>query len=278
MSVAKYSQAGEANQPSPSIWSDCRGQLLNDLGLGAYMDANFMGVPTGTVATTVVRPAPGGFQLECDDDTVLSGALPVDEHSGRLDIETDGDDNDAAALHGQIGIGLEINSGKKVWFETRVALGAAADQGFFAGLVEEDGLTRDVVADNGTDPVGQSLFGFWVDSADTGEIQAVWKLDAGTTQVVLDDITRAAVYTDASGDTAADWPVADTYLKLGLKFDGRETLKWFVNGYEVASITVTDGTHADNVEMGPIVALKTGAGAARSMNISFMRYAYQERT
>ena len=89
-------------------------------------------------------------------------------------------------------------------------------------------------------------------------------------------MTNSSEFTNAGG-TAKDFPVADAYTKFGLRFDGRQTLSYFVDGFEVSKLVLVNGTHADNVEMAPIIGLKTGSGAAVSGNISFARYAFQER-
>lgn len=276
MSIAKISQVGAANQPSPSIWRDCRMSLLNDLGLGKYAAYNGMGSGTGVQASTGMRPSVGDFEVTADDDTVFSNILIAAEEGGRIDIETDGDDNDAWQVHTGIGIGLVINSGNKVWFEARVALGAAADQGFFVGLVEEAAIS-DPIQDNGLLSAAQSVFGFFTKSDDTGAIDALFTLDAGAAVNVVADVTNSTAFTDAGG-TAKDFPVADAFTKFGLRFDGRDQLEYYVDGYKVASVTLASGTHATGVAMAPMIALKTGTAAARSGNISFARFAFQERT
>lgn len=276
MSIAKYSEAGDANQPSPSIWRDCRMQLLNDLGLGSYSAYDGHGASTGVQASTSISAVVGDFEVTADADTVFSNILPVDEHSGRVDIETDGDDNDAWQVHTGVGIGLVLNSGNKVWFEARVAAGAAADQGLFMGLIEEDGIP-DAIQDAAVLMAAQSFFGFFAKSSVTAEIDAVAKLDGGTIINVVNNVTASTAFTDAGG-TSHVFPASDVYTKFGLRFDGRTTLEYYVNGYLVNSLTLVNGTHADGVEMAPMIALKTGTAAAQSANISFVRYAYQERT
>jgi hypothetical protein len=64
---------------------------------------------------------------------------------------------------------------------------------------------------------------------------------------------------------------------MGMRFDGESTLQYFFNGFEVARVTLLAGTHPVDVEMGPIVAHKTGDTAAVSVAVDWIRYAHQER-
>lgn len=272
MSQVNISQIGTADRPSPSIWKNCPKTLLNDLGLGNYVHAEFLAVNESAAAEGTIQD---GFKLDGDAAVVTSGILPVDINHGRIDIETDGDDNDAWALFMQTFAAFEISSGKRVWLEARVHLGAAADQGMFLGWAEEDGLDVDIVVDGGATVGGESMVGFSVLSGDTGAVNAVYGLDAGTTVTVLADASRSAVIT-AGGGTVADFPVADVYAKMGMYFDGKKTLRYFFDGHNVASVTLDSSIFPNNVDMGPIMCLKTGTAAAQSGNLDWFRAAFQE--
>ena len=276
MSVAKYSEAGDATQPSPSIWRDCRMSLLNDLGLGKYAAYNGMGANTGIAGAGELEAVIGDFEMTADSEIVLSNALVAGEEGGRIDLQVPASDNAAIQVHTGVGPGFVLNSGNKVWFEARVALGAAADQAAFFGLVEEDAIA-DVLADNAAAVIGQSMFGFQVLNGDTDDIDAMAKLDAVTTIVLVDNVTRSTAFTTAGG-TSKQYPVADLYTKFGLRFGGQDTLEYYVDGYLVHTLTIVNGTHADGVALAPMVAFKVGTATAGSINISFMRYAHQIRT
>ncbi len=274
MSQVNISQIGVADRPSPSVWKNCPKTLLNDLGLGNFFHSEFLAVAPNTTAEDLVYD---GLVLVGDTPVVVAANVtPVDIFHGRMDIETDGDDNDAWALFVQTMASFNINSAQRVWLEARVNLGAAADQGMFFGFAEEDGLDVDIVVDGGATVGGESMVGFSVLSGDTGAVNAVYGLDAGTTVTVLADASRSAVIT-AGGGTVADFPVADTYMKFGMYFDGRTTLRYFVDGHNVASVELDSSIFPNNVDMGPIWCLKTGTGAAVSGNIDWFRAAFQER-
>lgn len=276
-SIVGFSQAGEANQPSPSIWSDCPNTLLQDKGLGYFAHVDFLGATTGILAATLdINQASfeGKLKIDADTDTVLTQKAA--EIGGYLDIETDGDDNDAAALVASPLGAITKNSGNKLWFEARVELGAVADQGVFLGIVEEAGATRDVLADNiaSNGVIGESLAGFLVDNGDTNAFDIVYRKDGGTVVNLKNDATAATAIT-SQGGTAASL-LADTEVKVGLKFDGRETLSFYVNGYKVASLEL-DSTFDQSKTYVPIVAVKTGTAAAVSIALDWVRFGYQSR-
>lgn len=271
MSVVKFQEAGDAREPSPSLWKDCPQALLNETKQGTYFFNDFQGPPTGTLAAGEVRPTVGFFGMDADDDTVL--AAKASETGGYVDIETDGDDNDAFALITEPLGQVVLDSGKKLWFEARLEVGAVADQGVFVGMAEEAALTRDLIADGAAEVATESMFGFRIASGDTDAFDAIYRLDAGTVAEMLADVTNATAI--ASGDRAA--VAANTEIKLGMRFDGKDKLEVFVNGILVHTETLSTTTFPDGVTMGFAIAAKTGTAAAQSIAIDWAAVAYQER-
>lgn len=268
-STTNFSQAGESNRPSPSIWADCPNTLLNDLGLGYFYHNDFLGGPVTATVTAASAIIPG-MSILADAATVAS--YVAGRVGGFLDIETDGDDNDAFTAHTEPLGTITRNSGKKFWFEARVELGdVAMDGGFFVGLVEEAGATLELVADDAAALIGESYVGFRVLADDPDAVDAVYKKDAGTEVEVLADVTNATAI--ATADRAS--LVNDTAVKLGIKFDGRTTLSFYVNGIKVASQDV-DSTIDQTKNYAAAVSIKTGAAAAESFAMDFFRVAHQD--
>lgn len=274
MSTIRMEEAGEAKQPSPSVWHRFPLTRMQPLGLGFFFHEEFLGGAVETWASGEPRPAYGPFQLDADDDTVTTFLADL---GGVLDIETDGDDNDAFALFNRPWCKTVINSGIPWAFEVLFELGdITMDGGMFIGLVENAGLSLDVVADDAGALVGESLIGFQILTATPTKIDAVYKLDAGTVVVLLADATSSAAIT-ADGGTASVL-VNDTGVKVGMKFDGKETIAIFIDGHKVLEHTIDTSVFPDNVEMGLVaLALKTGTGAAESANVAWARGAYLER-
>jgi hypothetical protein len=216
------------------------------------------------------------FEMNFDVDTVISAK--TGEVGGWLDLETDADDNDAWALLLRPFGEIRLNSGKKMWFEARFELGAVADQGFFVGLAEEAALSRDVVADGCAAIIGESVIGFQVLSGDTDAFDAFFALD-GTDVTILADANQAAALELANSGESLDADlVADTPRKVGMRFDGKESLFVFVDGVRVATYSINASTFPNNVNLGFVVALKTGTAAAQSAAIDWIQVAYQEQT
>lgn len=269
MSQVRFAQAGAANQPSPSIWKDCPGERLVRDGTGYYFHEEFLGGATGPFATAITGVGSHFSLTTVGAATVL--AHKAAELGGWMDIETDGSDNDVWAIHTEPMAKIVLNSGQKVWIETHMEIGDAdGDQGFFFGFAEEAALTGAMVADDAGALIGESYVGFRILTGEDA-IDFVYKLDAGTEVVVSSDVTLNALL-------AAPLALADaTPFKLGMRFDGRETIQVFVDGVKIAELSLVSSTFPDNVNMGAIMTLKTGAAAAESAAIDWVRAGYQAR-
>lgn len=272
-STTNFSQPGDANRPSPSIWSNCPNTLLNDLGLGTFIKPSVTGGPV-TATVTAASPVLAGFSTLADAATVSS--FVATRKGGALDLETDGDDNDAYTLHTEELGKISKNSGTKVWFECGMELGdIGMDGGMFFGLVQEVGATLELVTDAAGALITESMMGFRILTATPSSVDIVYAKDAGTPVVVLAAANNSTALTAAGGTAAL--LVNDTVRKFGLHFDGRETVRFYVDGYKVASLTV-DSTVAQDVNMVAAYSLKTGAAAAESSAISFIQVAVQDHS
>lgn len=267
--VTNFAQAGDADQPSPAIWADCPNTLLQDKSLGVFGHAEFLGggeIPAGTTVTAAMVAALGygslGLALDTDlDDVVITHKAA--ELGGYLDLQTGASDNDAVALISEPFGRIVKNSGKKLWFEARVELGALADQGFFVGLVEEANQTVDVVAANAGALIStDSFIGAQVLNDDTDGLDVVYQKDGGTPVTVK---------------SAAATVAANTEVKFGLRFDGRDKIHFYVDGVKVATQTV-DSTVDQAHDLGVFIGLKTGTAAAQSFAVDWVRYGYQIRS
>jgi hypothetical protein len=257
------------------VWADCPKTLLNDLGLGYYAHEDFTAGPTGTLAAAldVNMTSYNGLKFAADTDTDTVVTHKAAEVGGYLDIETDADDNDAFCLHSEPLGTITKNSGKKIWFEIRFELGdVTMDGAFVAGLGEEACQTVDVIANDAAALIGESYVVFRVLNDDANAIDAAYKKDAGTEVEVVADATNSAQIT-AGGGTVASL-VNDTEHKFGIRFDGRETLYFYVDGHKIATQTV-DSTIDQSKNYCAIIAMKTGAAAAESAAIDWVRYAVQ---
>jgi hypothetical protein len=68
MSITHTTEVGLASRPSPRLWKDCKGALLNDLGLGFFVHEEFLGVGQTRVLTgpVIVLPDPTDTPANAD--------------------------------------------------------------------------------------------------------------------------------------------------------------------------------------------------------------------
>lgn len=267
-----YHEPGAVAHPSPRIWADCPCDGSNT-DVGIFFHENFLG---GMTASAVTDGSAVGqyFTVDCDTDTVF--AFKASEEGGYLDIETDSDDEDAVAIFTQPMCKIAIDSGRRVWLEARLEVGDAdEDQGFFFGLAEEAALSRDIVADNCVDLITETLIGYRIfDEEDA--IDAVAQLDDGAEDVIASDVTNLDVL-DADLGSGSKAALADnTEMRLGLRFDGKKTVTFFVNGVEIEAWTL-DATYYDpDASLAVICALKTcDDSTAKSIAIDWIQFAYE---
>lgn len=267
MSIVRYAEPGKANEPSPSVWKDCpRGRLVSE-GTGYYFHEGFLGGATSAAFLASMTVGSGSMSFTGDTATVF--AHKAAELGGWMDIETDGDDNDGWSIHTEPMAKIVLNSGQKVWLETHMEIGDAdGDQGFFFGLAAEAAQSQDIIADGCAALIGESLVGFRLLTGENA-IDFVYKLDAGAEVIVASDVTNASAL-DAGAALADSTP-----FKLGMRFDGKETLQVFVNGTKIAEASLASATFPDSVDMVTIMALKTGAIAAESAAVDWVRAGYQ---
>ena len=272
MSIVRAEQAGDQNEPSPSIWKNCPKGLLRDMGLGYFVREDFLGGTADVLALNEQRPHYGDLSIDADDDTVV--AFKAGERGGFLDVETDGDDNDAWALFTEPFAEFRLFSEQAVWFEIAVELGdVTMDGGAFLGFVEESGASRDVVAD-AAGAIGDFDFvGFQILTGNPDAVDAVHRVSGTAVVVTATDITN-----NAALGTAAASLVNDTQVKLGFFFNANShVLDYFVNGTRVAGLTVPAATFPVNTLMSAISSLKTGAAAAESAAQDWIQAAHQLR-
>lgn len=274
MFQADFSQAGNAAAPSPSIWKDCAGRVLEDQGLGYYFHEDFY-AGTTNFADGVGVGGQAGLEIDADTGTTIAKASGA---GGILANVVSNTDNNASALFAYPFGPLTLNSGRKMWAEARFNIGTLGDgdYGFFFGFAAEAVLNRDVVADDvasvAAGLANDSLYGFTIQKDNVGKVYAVVKKDTTAVQTVFSDVTNNA----ALGTAGVFTITSGTFLKLGMRFDGKKTLRFFVNGVEIGHYTLLS-TDVGTDNLGPIFCFKTGTTTARTFNIDWIRAALQTR-
>lgn len=267
-----YSQAGSAQQASPSIWKDCPGQVLNINGLGFYFHDDFIGGGEVFADSSAV----GNLPWTNDADASSSHVHRTGGTGGLQDLAVSGTDNNAIAIFSQPLGKMVRNSGNKIWFEIRYnPVSITEDRGVYFGFTAEAGMVRDVLADDvasvAAGLIGNDLLGFTTQTDNKDDLQAVSRKAAAAPVVMLANVTQAP----ALGSAAAPL-VAGTFRKIGLKFDGAETIQLFVDGIKVSSYSMAS-TQFPTTDMAAIVAVKTGAAATATIDFDWVRFAVQNR-
>ena len=256
-----YEAAGEAHGPSPIIWGDCPVlEMIADPSVGDHVFDNFAlaNIENGD-----------GYQALGDDVPVYV----VDTLEGRVSVTTGADDNDQSILGTSVDLGhISDAAGEEaeLWFEARVKMSSVADYGMFIGLAAEADIAADFLADNTGDLVATAdCIGFHVLSASPTSVGTVYQKGSQTKQAV---------------ETGVHTLVADTYVRLGFKYDpaaeDAEKIRFFVNGVEtttkVTAANIAAATFPDSVNLAFMATAKTGEAVAKSLVIDWWRFAQRK--
>jgi hypothetical protein len=182
------------------------------------------------------------------------------DSAGGAIVLTEATDNEAVYLKAETHP-FQISSGLGAfWFEARVKIGTVSDDniGFILGLFDTTAMTVVVPLSTANPPIFATtgnFVGFWAREEDAGALRTTYVAD-GVTSVVV----QAGVHTF----------VADTYVKLGMKFipsyTGGARLFFYVNGVQQTdSKVIPDNTGTDfpaDVRLAPFVGHRMGATAS----------------
>lgn len=294
-----YSLGDTTVFPSQGMWSDCLNTVLNDKGLGYFLAQDFLGNYT-TPATTA---APGIETFTGAGTTVAGAAASATFGPNVLSLATGATDNNNTAIYGEELGQIVRNSGKKFWFEARVAPTALGDTAFFIGLTTRAGAitaTTGLLSDNPSNSaaattVAVTTVGFISVQAASAiaTVNARYSSGSATAVTVLANVGNATAFTNlngaqfpggtpsgitAPGNLAAGASAGATgFVKYGIRFDGYTGLEFYINGVRVATQTV-DSTVDQTSYLVPVIAAKNGASTALTLNVDFIRAAFQDHS
>lgn len=238
----------EDREPSPFIWGDCPWEAIRSGAVAGYARHwEFDGFKTSTNVNAAEAYWSEGLKVFGSDGAAIAA---VDQQFGAVSLTSDGD-NEGLSI-AQFGQPLQIDQGKgKLWFEARIKTSTITDtkHGIFLGLCDSTALTATVpIAAAGT-LADLNFVGFHRLEGDGDQIDCVYKAN-GVTQVTQEADALPTAYV----------LVADTYIKLGLKYfaDADYTLRWYANGVKLdeKAIPAADGTDFPNdVRLGWVLAI-----------------------
>lgn len=257
-----YNDEGTAGQPSPNIWGDCPvekaliapeqfGYIWDDFVDPVAADSS---IPNWELAGT-----------NADIDNV------ADVVNGQIVLNGSGADNDSCTILKNDMYLLTKNSGKRFWFETSVkpsAAGTADDYAMFVGLIESVGATAEMIADAGASIIDEDFVGF----AALTNATTIQDWDA---VINIGGSANFPVTVEADAGT-----IGTSYIKLGMKFDGQQTVSFYVDGalvdtYDIDNLDSDTMSHEFTVALG----IKDCEGdGTLGMYVDWVRFAYDKVT
>lgn len=215
--------ADTSARPSTGVWGSCPLADI-DQGHGIHLKDDFH--QFHDIAESEVENFNGYGALVATGCTI--GQLTSEKHGViRLTHDAGNDDEVGIAQNGDVAgcFMISKNSGEPLWFEARVRSDDITNnQAWFVGLAREGAMVADAMIDDGCGAmVGKGMIGFRVIDDDNDGIDAVHNLAA---EVVVTDEAQVALI--------------NTWYKLGITFDGAETLRWYVDGVLVGEADVDD--------------------------------------
>lgn len=245
--------------PSEGVWGGCPIlDIIEDPSVGYHFFDDFLAA-NNLVSSNVGYIQPAWYTYEDSGSSILQLATEV---GGVLRILLQAAANEECAMTTGLTAGMGkvySTTPKDLWYEARVRFGGITDQAAFIGLAEEACPANGLLADT-TPVMTKDQIGFTVAIATPAALNAAYGEAATPT------IHSAGVQT----------LVAATWYKLGMLYDASDDLmKWFVDGVQVGtSLDVSATTlFPDGEEVCPLFALKTVTGAARTLDIDWVRFA-----
>ena len=240
--------------PVSGFWADCPNITYPDASLYFHYFEDFI----GHVNFPATSGAGGGWKLSGDATyDVLNAAGTI---GGIIQLAAESGSNNE--LYCQLGtLGTETymeyvkDSGKESWIEFRIAVSSITNAAnWLVGLAEEGSAAANFIADSGDDIADKDVLGFVVWEGDPNAIDCIHQLSGGA----FADPGLAGV------------PVANTYMTLGIYFDGAETVSFYYNGTAVQTADLDTATFPTDEELSPIIALKQGA-ADVTMSVDWIK-------
>jgi len=266
----KTAESVPSGGPSPVIWADCPVITFErDPGKGLHLFDDFL---SGQIANDATRVGQY-FSLVGTNPDVNS---VTDEVSGVLLVAGSGAGDDEAYLVSNILYELKKENHKKMWFEAKIKFtDADQDATFLCGLGEASLLAAEALVDEGASRShinDYDYIGFHSDNDGTNmdNIDAVYHEDGDSGVVTKVD---EEVVTITAGATTYD----DKYIQFGMKYDGVDTVVFYIDGVATGTTLSVDDfatNTADELDpLGIIIGYKDLAGAVSGYSIDWARFA-----
>jgi len=251
--------------PSDGVWADCPLDDIRKRGNGVIFEYEGPDVTLAANQTEarVIGTHPFYAYTGGTGGTTIAPLKTV--HGGAVVLSST-TDNEGCALRTLPQFKIAAGQGR-LWFEARVKVDNITDSRYsiFVGLLEDVACTIETPLDKDTDTIAnQNLVGLLRVFADGDKLDSVYKADG---------VTAVTVGADAVA------VVADTYVNIGMRFDGSR-LYFYKNGVELADSKAISGTAGtdfpSDVFLGTCIALMLGHADTGTLTMRFLR-CVQER-
>lgn len=254
--VIGFAQPSDATQPSGSIWGNCSSQELRDEGTGVFVYKDF--VDDSIASTVLPNAAQSGatFSFSSTLDHALNMAVVGPNSTTVLCNE----------MHTRPNGTVTPKSGQPYWFETNVGVTEVSNaKSLYIGLATSTGLNSTLMSDASTLNNSTSLIGFWMHGGSKVTFDAI--VQKGTPaataspSTILADVLNAPANNPDPGNPNFTPPTppgnltSTSFVKLGLLYDGRQYVYWFVNGSQVAKAAVDASAFNTSSTYGGISAI-----------------------
>jgi len=270
----KTANAVPTSGPSPIIWADCPVvTMIKDPGKGVHIFEDFIAKRVDLAAAGqygMFEVVEDGDGVACVDDT----AAYDNEHGVAVLTPTGSSAYDEAYFVSPVLYQLKMNSRKKFWLETRIKLSDVTDDmSLIFGLTEAATLAGAAVIEEGASPdqiLDNDFIGFvaFTDGSAVHDIDCIYQEDGDGAVTQVKDAARAA----------ASW-VNDTYVKLGMRFDGEKTVTFYIDGVAITPVLDIDDFATNTANqldpLGLILGKMDHDTSASSLSVDWIRFAFE---
>lgn len=238
-----------------SIWQICPQLAALDPAVAIQFFEDFISVPCDDTTRN-----PTGYKFA--GDTAADGITFPKVAGGVMNIATGGVDNNEMYL--QLGAATSATSApfvitdsnsKPLFYEVYVKALQHADEAVFVGLAEEGAAAANFLADDSGVPADKDYIGLRYKTDASAEWDIAWKKNGQAEQEIANVVANA-----------------DDWHRFSLLFDGLHTVYFYIDRVLNATKALSSAaTFPSAQQLAPIFAIKTGAAAARNVQIDYFK-------
>ena len=239
--------------PLTGMWSNCSALTVDPNTASCVFLDDFTEFDVDTAAVSK-------WTLNNTNGTAVLGTADTHGLGGVVVLTVGAVDNDYASIKvttTNTGAPFMIvsNSGRRLWFEARLYMSAAADESIYVGLFT-DSVTEPGLDNAGTENLGATDDGIYFRTANATPTELDWAC------------TKNGTETEVGGGIVT-W-AATTWTRIGFYFDGVTSVVPYVDGTPYAVMSTALTNFPDDIGLTPLVYLKDGAAVQKIMWLDYV--------